>query len=117
MGNTVNITPILESIITIKCMVVSYFLIPYIKSKLTAAQWSNLQQWAEIGVKAAEVLFNGTKLGKDKREYVFSVLESLCQKHGYDFDEDSIRLALENAWKNMTDNELQPIEYTAEISE
>ncbi len=94
MTNTTDITPIAEVIITIIMITVSYFIIPLIKSKLTASRWSNLQQWAEIAVKAAEAILTGTKLGKEKREYVMSQLKTLCEKHGYGFDDDIIRLAL-----------------------
>jgi len=120
MTNVVDITNIVEIVIALIVAVASYFVIPYIKSKLTASQWSNLQDWAEVGVKAAEAIFIGTKLGKDKREYVMKYLANLCKQNGYKFDEDIIRVALENAWEDMTGgskgDDIPVVEFKAEGS-
>lgn len=120
MTNVVDITSIIEIVIALIIAVASCFVIPYIKSKLTASQWSNLQDWAEVGVKAAEAIFIGTKLGKDKREYVMKYLASLCEQNGYKFDEDIIRVALENAWEDMTGgskgDDVPVVEFKAEGS-
>lgn len=113
MTNT-DITNVILLVIAFVGTVVSTFLIPWIKAKLTATQWQNLQDWAKVVVTAAEVLFKGTKLGKDKLEYAQNYLKELCEKNHYDYNEVEIRQAIENAWKNMTENE---VTYRPEISE
>ncbi len=117
MTNTINITPVIEIIITLLVAFVTIIIIPCIKSKLNTTQWQMLQDWARVGVSAAEVLFKGTRLGKDKLAYVTKYLNTMCEKYNYRFDETTIRQAIENAWKNMTDGESAIIEYKAEVSE
>ncbi len=104
MTNTIDITPVIEIIITLLGTVVTVMVIPWLKSKLDTNQWQTLQDWARVGVTAAEVLFKGTKLGKDKLAYVTKYLIDMCEKYNYHFDEITIRQAIENAWKNMTNN-------------
>lgn len=101
MSNTTNITPVIEAVITLTAMVISYFIIPFIKAKLSGARWDNLCKWTNAAVKAAEVLFKGTGLGEKKREYVMKRIKYVCDQNGYTFDEDDLRIAVENAWKNM----------------
>lgn len=102
MNNTIDITPIIEAVIALIAATVTGFVIPWIKSKISAAKWQNLQDWAEAGVNAAEAIFIGSRLGKDKRKYVEKYLHDLCEKNGYTFNETDIRIALENAWRDMT---------------
>lgn len=102
MNTTIDITPIIEAAIALIATVVTVLVIPWIKSKVSASKWENLQAWAEAGVNAAEAIFIGSKLGKDKRKYVEEYLKEKCEKNGYTFDETDIRIALENAWRNVT---------------
>lgn len=113
MTNTIDITPIVEIIITMLGTVVTLMVIPWLKSKLDTNQWQTLQDWAKVGVTAAEVLFKGTKLGRDKLEYVTKYLNEMCEKYNYNFDSVTIRQAIENAWKNMTDSASATIEHKA----
>ena len=103
MKNSVDITELVKAIISIMAMVISYFIIPWLKAKLSEARWDNLCKWTSAAVKAAEVLFTGTGLGDKKREYVMSRIKYICDKNGYSFDEDDLRIAVENAWKDMAE--------------
>lgn len=102
MNATIDITPIIEAVIALIATVMTVLVIPWIKSKVSTSKWENLQAWAEAGVNAAEAIFIGSKLGKDKRKYVEEYLKEKCEKNGYIFDETDIRIALENAWRNVT---------------
>lgn len=102
MNTTIDITPIIETVIALITTVITVLVIPWIKSKVSASKWDNLQAWAEAGVNAAEAIFIGSKLGKDKRKYVEEYLKEKCEKNGYTFYETDIRIALENAWRNVT---------------
>ena len=64
MSNTTNITPVIEAVITLTAMIISYFIIPFIKAKLSGARWDNLCKWTNAAVKAAEVLFKGRELAE-----------------------------------------------------
>ena len=101
----INITPIIELVITLLSTIITVMVIPWIKSKIDSNHWQTLKDWAKVGVKAAEVLSKATKLGKDKLAYVTKYLNEMCEKYNYHFDETTVRQAIENAWKNMTNNE------------
>ena len=105
MNTNIDITPIIELVITLLSTIITVMIIPWLKSKIDSNQWQTLQDWAKVGVSAAEVLFKGTKLGKDKLAYVTEYLNDMCEKYNYHFDEVTVRQAIENAWKNMTDSE------------
>lgn len=105
MSNIINITPVIELVIALLSTVITFMVIPWLKSKMDINQWLTLQDWAKVGVTAAEVLFKGTKLGKEKLAYVTKYLNDMCEKYNYHFDETTVRQTIENAWKNMTDNE------------
>lgn len=67
-------TEIIKSIVGLIVAVLSAFLIPYIKSKYNQAQ---LDKWADIidiGVAAAEQLYNSAQ-GKEKKAYVLKYLK------------------------------------------
>lgn len=110
--NIVDITPIVQAVIALILAVVGTFLVPWINAKVSEIkinisdrQWQMLQEWTVKAVKAAEVLFKGTKLGKDKLAYVTQYLNEMCKSHGFTFNEKVIRQSIENAWKDMTDSE------------
>ena len=62
----INITPIIEAIIALVSIVVTTVLIPFIKTKMTANQFSYLEEVIKVAVSAAEVLFNGDGRGEEK---------------------------------------------------
>lgn len=101
MNTNIDITPIFEAIIALSATVITVFIIPWIKSKSSASKWKNLKDWASAGVNAAEAMFIGTKLGKDKRKFVEDYLKAECEENGYTFNDKKIRVALENAWRKM----------------
>ena len=105
MNTNIDITPIIELVITLLSTIITLMVIPWLKTKIDSNQWQTLQDWAKVGVCAAEVLFKGTNLGKDKLAYVTKYLNEMCEKYNYHFDETTVRQAIENAWKNMTNNE------------
>lgn len=95
--NTIDITPIINAAIALIAAVVSVFLIPWIKSKTTAQQRSELVAWAKIGVAAAEQIYVGQGRGEEKKQYVLDFLKS----KGFTVDEDSVNNAIEAAVKQL----------------
>ena len=65
----IDITPIIEAIIALVSIVITTVLIPFIKSKMTANQFSYLEEVIKVAVSAAGVLFDGNGRGEEK-EYV-----------------------------------------------
>lgn len=104
MKTIIDITPVVQAVVTLVAVVISAVIIPWIKSKVSASQWKNLTVYAETFVKCAEMIFKGTNLGKDKKKYVLEKLTELCEERGLKFSLDEIEAAVEEAVKNMNDS-------------
>ena len=93
----IDLTPIANAIIALIAALVSAFLIPYLKSKISAAQLAELQKWAIIAVEAAEMIYKGAGRGTEKKEHVWNFLAS----KGYSLDTDSLDKIIESAVLNL----------------
>lgn len=100
-----DITDILELAILLILTIVTRYAVPLIRAKLEASKFSNLLTWADIFVRAAEQMFIGEKLGKDKLNKAMAMLKDFCEKYHYTFSEDEIRAAIEQAVNNMNNSE------------
>lgn len=76
-------------------------LFPLIRSKVSAAQWELIKEFAVAGVQAAEIIFNAQGKGEEKLEWVTEYIEKQCKAHGIEIDMDTVRVAIENAWKDL----------------
>ena len=94
-----DITPIVNAVIALAAAVVTAFVIPWIKSKTTAAQREEINSWVKIAVTAAEQIYLGAGKGKEKKEYVLKFLEEKNLK----IDEESVDLMIESAVRNMNE--------------
>lgn len=102
----VDVTQIIVAVIGLLGIVVTAIVAPLIKAKTTTAQWDNIVAWANTAVAAAEVIYKGAGRGEEKREYVINWVTNEAKKHGIKVDVDAVRIALENAWKQMTESEV-----------
>lgn len=93
-----NITPIIEAALLLLAAIFTTVVIPYIKSKTTAQQQTEINAWVRIAVSAAEQIFNGSGRGAEKKAYV---LEWLKQR-GITVDEAKLDAMIEAAvyWLN-----------------
>jgi len=82
----IDLTPLVNAFIVLLAAVITAFLVPLIKRKLTDAQLTELAKWVEVAVKAAEQIIKGTKAGQARREWVLSYLRD----RGYDLDDDEV---------------------------
>jgi hypothetical protein len=89
----IDLTPIVEGIITLAVALVTAFLIPYIKEKISEERYIELQTWVNVAVESAEMIYTGTGRGAEKKQYVLDFLD----KKGYIIDFDSVEAMLEAA--------------------
>ena len=61
-------------IMSVAVVVVTRYLVPYLKSRLEKDGQEQLIQLIENLVQAAEQIFSGKKMGEQKKEYVVSAL-------------------------------------------
>ena len=92
-----DFTVIIEFIIALLSAVVTTFLIPYLKQKLTEEKQKKLMFWVQTAVKAAEQIY-GSKTGQQKKEYVVAFLLS----KGIVFDVDEVTALVESEVYKLT---------------
>ena len=93
----IDLTPIFEAIIALIAALVTYKLIPWIKSKTTESQQAILMATVRTLVYAAEQLYGAGK-GEEKLAYVKQKL----QEKGFDVDVDAIEAAVKEITIEIT---------------
>ena len=89
----VDITSIIEAVIALIGAVITAVVVPYIRSRTTADQQAQLEQWVQIAVTAAEQIYTGSGRGAEKKAYVLQWLND----HGLTVDESKIDALIESA--------------------
>lgn len=108
---SIDITDIIKTIITLICAVISYFLIPWLKGKVSAENRERIVFWLTIAVQAAEEAARSGMIDKpDKYEYVIDYLAS----KGIIFDELETEALINSAvWELINqfkaDEDLPPV--------
>lgn len=81
--------------------IVTGFLVPYIKAKISATRLAQIAEWTEKAVRAAEVLFDAPQCGSKKREYVICFIDRMFNSKKQIITKDQIRVLLEAALGQM----------------
>ena len=68
-----DVTELVEIMIRLIVVVLCIVVIPYIKTKLSVEQLSELSAWIKIAVAAAEQIYSSTQ-GTEKKQYVIDYL-------------------------------------------
>ncbi len=87
---TIDLTQIILAVITLISAVLTGFVIPWLKNKLTDHQYDTLATLVRVGVFAAEQLFT-SDMWKEKKQYVVDLLE----ENGYKVDVTAIDALIE----------------------
>lgn len=90
---TYDITPIVQAVLTLIGAIITVVVIPWIRSKTTTEQQSELKQWVKIAVAAAEQIFVGQGRGEEKKQWVLEFLT----KYNLKVDMDAIDALIEAA--------------------
>ena len=85
----IDLTPIFQAVIALLAALVTYKLVPWIKSRTTESQQALLSATVKTLVYAAEQLYGAGK-GEEKLDYVIAGLE----KRGFTADRDAIEAAV-----------------------
>lgn len=87
---TIDLTQIILAIITMIGAVITRYLIPWIKSKLSDNQYETFCTLIRVGVYAAEQLFTSEQW-KEKKQYVVDLLK----ENGYEVDSTAVDAMIE----------------------
>jgi len=86
--------PILGAIIT-------GFIIPFIREKIGAEKLAKYEYWANLAVRAAEMLWKESGRGAEKKQYVIDFLNNMFNKNKIVITEQQIEILVESAVKQM----------------
>jgi len=89
---TIDLTPIFQAIIALLAAIITYKVVPWLKSRMTESQYRQLKVAADIAVYAAEQIY-GAGQGEEKLAYALELLEA----QGFTLDAAMIRAAIEDA--------------------
>jgi len=87
-----DLTPIFNAVIALLAALITAFVIPWLKRKISAQEREELLRWVEIAVAAAEQMWDSTQ-GEAKKKAVLAFL----REKGFIFSESEIDSAIEAA--------------------
>lgn len=93
----IDLTPVVNALITLLGLLMTTFLIPWIRAKISAEKLNEAKKWTSIGVKAAEMIYKESGMGEAKKKYVRKFLES----KGYKLDIDTVDALIEATVRDM----------------
>ena len=91
-------TQIILSVIALLGAIITTFIVPWIRRKLTESQQRDLPFYIRILVAAAETMFSDEGVGAEKKQWVIDQLE----KYGIRFDVELISDAIEAMVRELT---------------
>lgn len=88
----IDLTPVINAVIALAAALCTVFLVPWLRSRTTAQQRSELLTWVDIAVTAAQQLYHSAD-GQIRKEYVRNFLNG----KGYDVNDKDVDAAIEAA--------------------
>lgn len=117
---TIDLTPVLQAVISLAAVLITALLIPWLKTKLSLEQQQKFAAVVRTLVYAAEQIYSTEKSGSNKLAYVKRELES----RGYTVDEAVIEAAVRELasigaehWADLEREAQEPPDDAAEQSE
>ena len=96
---------VILTIIPVLGAVITYFIVPYIKSNVDSVKLAQYKEWATLAVKTAEMLWKETGHGTDKKQYVVDFLNKMFNSKKIVITEEQMNVLIESAVKEMKEIE------------
>ena len=93
----IDLTPIANAVITLVALLITTFLIPWLKAKAGAEKFAEIEKWTRVAVNAAEMIYKESGMGETKKQYVINYLKA----KGYALDLDTVETLIEAAVLEM----------------
>ena len=90
----VNIT---KCVIVLLGTIITYIVVPYIKTKTTEKQRDNIYFWVQVAVNAAEQIYAEKGMGMIKKKYVVEYLRN----KGINISEEDLNILIEAAVREL----------------
>lgn len=100
-----RIFDLIVAIIPVLGVILTSFIIPYFKEQIGNEKLNKYQEWANMAVKAAEMLFTESGMGAEKKEYVVKFLTEQFNKNKVVITEEQMEILIESAVKSMKETE------------
>ena len=71
----IDLTPILTAVIALIGAIITYYIIPLLKGKISADKWEEMIKWVIIAVKAAEQMKAAGLITVPKKDFVIEFLK------------------------------------------
>ncbi|MEA4921604.1 MAG: phage holin, LLH family [Clostridiaceae bacterium] len=84
-------TQIITAVITLLSAIITTFIVPWIKSKTSTEQLTQIMKWVAVAVDAAEQIYAGSGRGIEKKQYVLDFLA----KMGVTVDDEALDALIE----------------------
>ncbi len=101
-----DITPIISAFIAILGVLLTSLFVPWLKRKLSAERYNQLQAWVRTFVLAAEQIYGAGK-GDEKLRYVADLLRQKGIEVDVDNLTDEVRAMIEAAVRELGDKEIK----------
>lgn len=111
--NTIDLTPLAEILISLLAVLITTYLIPWIKARTTTTQQEYIRAAAHVAVYAAEK-FYGAGNGEKKLEYASKVLK---EDYGVELNLNKLEAVIDAAIKEMELKEKGSVTIIEEIGE
>lgn len=92
-----DITPLCIAVLSLVAIIVTVYLVPWLRSKTTKEQREEINAWVKIAVRAAEQLFGGSGRGTEKKQYVIDFMLEFLAKRKLTINMDELDKMLEAA--------------------
>lgn len=94
---------VILTVIPVLGAVITYFIVPYIKTNVDTAKLAQYKEWTTLAVKTAEMLWRETGHGEDKKTYVVNFLTDMFNSRKNIITEKQMNVLIESAVKEMNE--------------
>lgn len=95
---------VLDLVVILVFTLIGRYLIPYLKTRLSAEKMDNILKWAEKFVIMAENITDKESAGEEKRELVTKLIEDKATELKIPLTDEQIRALIETAYNTMEQN-------------
>lgn len=99
-----NLFQVILTLISVFGAIVTYFIIPYIKTNIDSVKLSQYKEWATLAVKTAEMLWKETGHGEDKKAYVVDFLTNMFNSKKVVITKEQMNVLIESAVQELNKN-------------
>ena len=92
--NTELITKLVEAIVTVVIVLISAYVIPWLKGKIGEDKYNQIVAFAETCVRSAEKIFPSAQ-SMQKKEYVVEMVQKKAEEIGITITQDEINAIVE----------------------